>query len=86
MLPAYKELEQDHLLLKIIVIMHSFVHFHNQIEEIYTSGGDLHLELPTGEREASQDFWVSVTYFLSWPKASNWNNLNLVFSNFHLLR
>ena len=30
-----------------------------QVEEIYTSGGDLHLELPTGEREASRELWVS---------------------------
>jgi len=29
-----------------------------QVEEIYTSGGDLHLELPTGEREASRELWV----------------------------
>jgi len=31
-----------------------------QVEEIYTTGGDLHLELPTGEREASRELWVSV--------------------------
>jgi len=29
------------------------------VEEIYTSGDDLHLELPTGEREATKDMWVS---------------------------
>jgi len=31
-----------------------------KVEEIYTSGGDLHLELPTGEREASRELWVSI--------------------------
>jgi len=41
------------------------VHFNHfchtvQVEEIYTSGGDLHLELPTGEREASRELWVGV--------------------------
>ena len=30
-----------------------------QVEEIYTSGDDLHLELPTGEREATKEMWVS---------------------------
>jgi len=31
-----------------------------QVEEIYTTGGDLHLELPTGEREASRELWVGI--------------------------
>ena len=26
---------------------------------MYSSGGDLHLELPTGEKEAPRNFWVS---------------------------
>ena len=26
---------------------------------MYTSAGDLHLELPTGEKEAPSNFWVS---------------------------
>ena len=27
---------------------------------MYSSGGDLHLELPTGEKEAHKNLWVSV--------------------------
>ena len=30
-----------------------------QVVEMYSSGGDLHLELPTGEKEAPRNFWVS---------------------------
>ncbi|KAI0212835.1 transmembrane protein 131 [Lamellibrachia satsuma] len=33
-----------------------------QVEEIYTSGDDLHLELPTGEREATKDMWEIPPY------------------------
>ena len=32
-----------------------------QVQEIFTTGGDLHLELPSGEKEASREMWVSAT-------------------------
>lgn len=31
----------------------------NQVTEIYSSGGDLHLELPSGSDDASYEHWVS---------------------------
>ncbi|KAK2170432.1 hypothetical protein LSH36_3g30072 [Paralvinella palmiformis] len=39
------------------------IHMHNphsstlQVQEIFTTGGDLHLELPTGEKEAPRELW-----------------------------
>ena len=29
-----------------------------QVLEMFSSEGDLHLELPSGERDATQDLWV----------------------------
>lgn len=30
---------------------------------MYTSGGDLHLELPTGQQGGTKQLWVSITLF-----------------------
>ncbi len=38
-----------------------------QVQEIYTSGGDLHLELPNGEKEAHKEFWVGMIKWYRWP-------------------
>lgn len=30
---------------------------------MYTSGGDLHLELPTGQQGGTKKLWVSITFY-----------------------
>lgn len=38
----------------------------SQVVEMYSSGGDLHLELPTGQQGGTKKLWVSVnTFFLT---------------------
>lgn len=36
-----------------------------QVVEMYSSGGDLHLELPTGQQGGTRKLWVSASIFSS---------------------
>ena len=36
-----------------------YLHMHAQITEMYSSGGELHLELLTGQNQGSKTLWVS---------------------------
>lgn len=37
----------------------------SQVVEMYSSGGDLHLELPTGQQGGTKKLWVSTNTFSS---------------------
>ena len=48
---------------------------------MYSSGGDLHLELPTGEKEAPRNFWVSYMECYSIKYKFNKNSLQNILKN-----
>lgn len=57
------------LMIKVTLIV-TMVYALSQVVEMYSSGGDLHLELPTGQQGGTRKLWVSgspaFSYVCSW--------------------